>query len=396
MAPVQQSAQVYMTNATDGNATISVWHENSTNGVQTATWNAAPGERVGPLTVYFETGWQVAGVRDYWAAELVVLDGSHRGMYQSSGVLHYSDWKECQLQRKDADQTIDLTVSTGAFNINLPSGGCSTPMNPAPVETAQIRVENNASGTATITLYHNNAMPNGTQNACWSSIPPGGVTGYLAVPFQVGLASALILDYWGIELVVEDGPNAGVYQSGSLVSNWTECQLWSQDAGQLTFAVDHTTFSINTNSRPRGSSSMRRISPYARIGHVFVLMLENHSFDNIFAFSGIQGLAGHVATAGDSNSHNRNSYSVGSPAPTSMPTDPGHEFLDTVEQLAGPGVGVRQRQAISTDRQYWFCRQLRDDRDRVGAESFHGEAVSVRSVISEQPLAECGRKSVTS
>ena len=27
MAPVQQSAQVYMTNATDGNATISVWHK---------------------------------------------------------------------------------------------------------------------------------------------------------------------------------------------------------------------------------------------------------------------------------------------------------------------------------------------------------------------------------
>ena len=337
MAPTQQTAQVYVTNAADGHAKISVWHENSTNGVQTATWDAAPGERVGPLTVHFETGWQVGAVLDYWAAELVVLDGPHRGMYQSSGVLRYSDWKECQLRKADASRTLNLTVSTGVFNINLPSGGCSTPMNPAPVVTAQICVKNDASGTATITLYHNNAMPNGTQNASWSSIPKGGVTGYLTVPFQVGLSSALILDYWGIELVVEDGPDAGVYQSGSLVSNWTECQLWEVDAAKLTFAVDQKRFSINTNSRPQGSSSMRRISPYARIGHVFVLMLENHSFDNIFAYSGIQGLAGHVATASDSNSYGGQSYPVGSPAPTGMPTDPGHEFLDTLEQLAGPG-----------------------------------------------------------
>jgi phospholipase C len=339
MAPTQQTAQVYITNATDGNAKISLWHENSTNGQQTDIWDAAPGERVGPLTVHFETGWQVGFVHDYWAAELVVLDGPHRGMYQSSGVLRYSDWKECQLRKRDASQTLNFTVSTGEFNINLPSGGCSTPMNPAEVVTAQICVKNNASGTATITLYHNNSMPNGTQNASWSSIPKAGVTDYLTVPFQVGLSSALILDYWAVELVVEDGPNTGVYQSGSFLSNWTECQLWKVDAAKLTFAVDQARFYINTNSRPQGSSSMRLISPYARIGHVFVLMLENHSFDNIFAFSGIQGLAGHVATASDSNSDGQQSYPAASPAPTSMPTDPGHEFLDTLEQLAGPAAG---------------------------------------------------------
>ena len=70
-----------------------------------------------------------------------------------------------------------------------------------------------------------------------------------------------------------------------------------------------------------------------RISHVFVLMLENHSFDNVFAFSGISGIK--VATASDSNVYQRTTYPVGHPAPTAMPTDPGHEFLDVAEQLTG-------------------------------------------------------------
>lgn len=71
------------------------------------------------------------------------------------------------------------------------------------------------------------------------------------------------------------------------------------------------------------------------IQHVFVLMLENHSFDNMLALSGIPGLA--AAGAGDCNSWNGQTYCVAGNAPTSMPTDPGHEFSDVVEQLAGPG-----------------------------------------------------------
>jgi phospholipase C len=66
------------------------------------------------------------------------------------------------------------------------------------------------------------------------------------------------------------------------------------------------------------------------IKHVFVLMLENHSFDNIFAFSGISG----IFAATDQNNAG---YPVFSPALTSMPADPGHEFLDVLEQLAGLG-----------------------------------------------------------
>ncbi|MGK4568588.1 alkaline phosphatase family protein [Flavobacterium sp. 3HN19-14] len=42
-----------------------------------------------------------------------------------------------------------------------------------------------------------------------------------------------------------------------------------------------------------------------------------------------------VATTQDSNSYNGKTYNVQKGAPTSMPTDPGHEFLDTLQQLTG-------------------------------------------------------------
>jgi phospholipase C len=72
-----------------------------------------------------------------------------------------------------------------------------------------------------------------------------------------------------------------------------------------------------------------------KIEHVFVLMLENHSFDNMFAMSGIPGII--AATTANSNVWDNTTYNVYSGAPASMPTDPGHEFPDTLEQLAGVG-----------------------------------------------------------
>lgn len=79
--------------------------------------------------------------------------------------------------------------------------------------------------------------------------------------------------------------------------------------------------------------------PSAPITNIFVLMLENHSFDNIFAKSGIKGIK--VATDEDSNSwvppgaSQRQTVHVHDGAPASMPTDPGHEFVDVLEQLCG-------------------------------------------------------------
>jgi phospholipase C len=200
----QQSAEISITNNTDGNAWILLFHNNKTNGTQRGNWNAAPGQTVGPLTVHFQTGIDVASVLDYWSVLTHVRGGSTPGFYVSSGTA-VPYWKECQLQRADAGQSITLSVSASQFHIALRSGGCS-----------------------------------------------GGMT---------------------------------------------------------------------------------RLAPFAPVTHVFVVMLENHSFDNMFAMSGIPGIT--AATTANSNSYNGSTYHVQVGAPLSMPTDPGHEFNDVVEQLAG-------------------------------------------------------------
>jgi phospholipase C len=102
----------------------------------------------------------------------------------------------------------------------------------------------------------------------------------------------------------------------------------------LPLSVNASTFSIDL---PSGgcTNAMSRASDYVAVGHVFVLMLENHSFDNMLAFSGIPGIQ--VATTSNANTYNGTTYSVSTPAPVSMPTDPGHNFNDVFLQLCGEG-----------------------------------------------------------
>ena len=203
----QASATIYITNSTDGNAWIVLFHNNSTNGTQSGSWNAGPGQTVGPMTVYFETGWDVGDVEDFWSVLIHVQGGSTPGFYVSTGTDVFPYWKECQLEHGDAGQTITLSVSSTLFNVALDSGGCT-----------------------------------------------GGMT---------------------------------------------------------------------------------KLAPYSPITNVFVVMLENHSFDNMLAMSNIPGIV--AATTANSNSYSGNTYPVQPSAPLSMPTDPGHEFADVLEQLAGQG-----------------------------------------------------------
>nr|GFC52427.1 hypothetical protein [Tanacetum cinerariifolium] len=51
---------------------------------------------------------------------------------------------------------------------------------------------------------------------------------------------------------------------------------------------------------------------------------------------GISGITQRAVTS-DYNVYNGKQYAVQTPAPVSMPTDPGHEFSDVLEQLAGAG-----------------------------------------------------------
>ena len=85
----------------------------------------------------------------------------------------------------------------------------------------------------------------------------------------------------------------------------------------------------------------------ANIEHVFVLMLENRSFDHLLGFSGISGtdaVSGERRTIpipAGSNTYNGVTYAPSTPAFNPMPLDPGHEFVDVVEQLGGADATYR-------------------------------------------------------
>ena len=203
----QRTANVFITNQTDGNTQISLSHQNDSNGTQSGAWTAAPGQTVGPLLVHFETGIGSLGILDWWSVTMTVENGSTPGIYQNTGTSAFPHWKECQLQSGDVNKNLYFTVNTTDFYTDLASGGC------------------------------------------------------------------------------HDG--------------------------------------------------MTRLANYSPIRNVFVLMLENRSFDHIFGQSGIPGLT--IPAPGTTNSYAGTAYPVGSPAPLTMTADPGHEFGDVVEQLAGVG-----------------------------------------------------------
>ena len=111
------------------------------------------------------------------------------------------------------------------------------------------------------------------------------------------------------------------------ISNFGEPQLvYTADIREVTLALSGTHDSFTFRQ-----VNVRKLSP---IQHVFVLMLENHSFDNMLAFSGIAGID--AATTANSNSINGTTYKVVDGAPANMPVSPGHEFADVLEQLCGP------------------------------------------------------------
>jgi phospholipase C len=81
------------------------------------------------------------------------------------------------------------------------------------------------------------------------------------------------------------------------------------------------------------------------VERVFVLMLENRSFDHMLGFSGLVGtdaVTGRPTAIGglsgtESNVYNGLTFTVSQPAGWTMPADPGHEFTNVLTQLCGPG-----------------------------------------------------------
>ena len=84
----------------------------------------------------------------------------------------------------------------------------------------------------------------------------------------------------------------------------------------------------------------------SQIQHLFVLMLENRSFDHMMGFSGLTGTDAASGTTTkinglrgtESNTFNGADFAVSPGAPDRMPADPGHEFSNVLLQLCGQGV----------------------------------------------------------
>ena len=203
--------------------------------------------------------------------------------------------------------------------------------------SAKVYLENNTDSSADLVLYHMSANY-GTSGISGTAVPPGGKIG----PLHVSWNAATPGDFWYASIAVSGGAQPGIYVShvpdDLLLPYWKECMLIGEfglkdDGSSPIFTVDWNNFSINLKSGSCGAG-MLATGPYSPVQHIFVLMLENHSFDNIFAFSGIDGIA-HATTA-DSNWYDNTEYFVSDAAtPTGMPTDPGHEFADVINQLCG-------------------------------------------------------------
>jgi phospholipase C len=94
-----------------------------------------------------------------------------------------------------------------------------------------------------------------------------------------------------------------------------------------------------------GSDPIVRDHRKSKIKHVFVLMLENRSFDHMLGFSGITGTDAATGqrtsidglNGSESNSYNGVTYTVRRGAPDRAEHDPPHGFSGVLEQLCGEG-----------------------------------------------------------
>jgi len=127
------------------------------------------------------------------------------------------------------------------------------------------------------------------------------------------------------------------------------CVVWSWAATLVCVAWDTLKCALLALLRSLSSLSGERRRARRRVEHVFVLMLENRSFDHVFGFSEIAGVGvdGNPTTVDgadptrDANPFGGVDVPVAAPADFALKDvdkDPGHEFDDALAQLCGPDV----------------------------------------------------------
>jgi phospholipase C len=177
----------------------------------------------------------------------------------------------------------------------------------------------------------------------WSSVSDGHAgagTCVTAVPIAGGRFAVFVAD-----------PSGTVFTtSGNADSGW---DLWSHvSEGRAGPRSSVTAIPIGGDrctlflADPNGGVFTASGDSSSPIKHVFVLMMENRSFDHMLGFSGISGTdaaTGQLTTIDglngtESNSFEDRTYTVSIDASDVMGGDPSHNFRGTLEQLCGPGV----------------------------------------------------------
>jgi phospholipase C len=129
------------------------------------------------------------------------------------------------------------------------------------------------------------------------------------------------------------------------------CTVWSWVAKLVCIAWDKTRCLLVGIGEVIAGLFGRRPRRRRKIKHVFVLMLENRSFDHMFGFSDIRGSDASTGLATQINNLIGNPAQnidpvTGNPVFAAQPADfalsseahdPGHEFHDALEQMAGAG-----------------------------------------------------------
>jgi phospholipase C len=130
------------------------------------------------------------------------------------------------------------------------------------------------------------------------------------------------------------------------------CIVWSWVAKLVCIAWDKTRCFLVGLAEFIGSLFGRRPRRRRKIKHVFVLMMENRSFDHMLGFSDIRGTDSVTGAPTQINGVSGGGYSnvdpvTGTPIEpvqgasfflTAAQKDPGHSFADAVEQICGAGV----------------------------------------------------------
>ncbi len=211
-------------------------------------------------------------------------------------------------------------------------------------QTARIYLKNNMGGSGFFQLSHRYSG-NKPEVGNWFIAQGQTTTEPLVVNFETGFGTGF--DYWYCSASITTGGNAGIYvTSGSLLDPSKECMLEDGDANQsITLVIDTSTFHINLPSGgcSTGVTKLQSITPKTGsyppplITNVFMLMLENHSFDHLFGYSSYNSVNTNKLTGNESNTYQGTTYPVAEGAVDPMPLGPGHEFMNTLTHLCGQG-----------------------------------------------------------